>query len=161
MSSNNEVIIADVFEGKTSLSNEDLREFIAKLEAEMMKGEQLDVPINHYFSKDVYAREMVVPKGAIIVGKIHKHQNLNIMSSGEASILSIDGVMRVKAPFTFVASPGAKRVFYMHEDTTWTVIHGTAETDVDKIEEEFIAKSYDEVIEERVTEKLEGDLCLG
>lgn len=100
----------------------------------------------HHFSKDVYAREMQVPKGSVVVGKIHKFENLNILSKGEVSIFSIDGVMRVKAPFTFVASSGAKRVFVVHEDAVWTVIHGTAEKDLDKIEAQFIAKDYEELL---------------
>lgn len=137
------------------INNHDLQCLISELENKLLEGEVIMPPITHYFSKDVYAREMFAAKGMIIVGKIHKHQNLNILSSGEVSILSIDGIMRVKAPFTFVASPGAKRVFYVHEDATWTVIHGTAETDVDKIESEFIAKDYSEVVYLDSQKKLE------
>lgn len=33
----------------------------------------------------------------------------------------------------------------MHEDTVWTTIHGTNETDIDKIEDMFIAKNYEDV----------------
>lgn len=129
------------------LSTPELRDFISEIERiALEQGEPVDVPINHHFSKSVYAREMKMPKGAMIVGKIHKYQNLNILSEGEVSVLSVDGVMRVKAPFTLVASPGAKRVIYAHSDVTWTTIHGTDETDLEKIENEFIAKTYDEVV---------------
>ena len=107
--------------------------------------EEVIPPVEHYFSKDVYAREIKIPKGSFIVGKIHKFENLNILSKGEISLLSIDGVMRVKAPYTVVSSPGVKRVAYAHEDTVWTTVHGTNEKDVDKIEEIFIAKSYEEI----------------
>jgi uncharacterized protein (UPF0548 family) len=90
---------------------------------------------------------------------------MTVISQGEVSVLSIDGVMRVKAPFTFVASPGVKRVVYAHEDTVWTTIHGTDETDLEKIEEEFIAKSYDEVVEiessTNQVKEIKGDVCLG
>ena len=134
------------------LSKDQIRAFIQNITEKALSGAgdtvPIEVPIHHHFSKDVYAREMRVPKGAVIVGKIHKFQNLNILSQGEVSVISIDGVMRVKAPYTFVASPGAQRVFYMHEDTVWTVVHGTDETDVEKIEEKFIAKSYEELGEE-------------
>lgn len=145
-----------IFDKIESMSVQNIRDYIAHIEEKCLESDtKIDVPVNHHFSKDVYAREMVVPKGSIIVGKIHKFQNLNILSKGEVSILSIDGVMRVKAPFTFVASPGSKRVFLVHEDAVWTTIHGTDETDVEKIEEKFIAKNYEELNQiENTGEKL-------
>ncbi len=127
-----------------------IRDFIANIQDAIVEAADrtapVEIPIQHYFSKDVYAREMKMPKGTILVGKIHKHQNLSILSAGEVSVLSQDGIERIKAPHTFVASPGAKRVIYAHEDAVWTVIHGTSETDLDKIEDQFIAKDYSEVI---------------
>ena len=131
---------------KKHLTTAEFRDLIALIESTLKAGGgQIELPINHHFSKDVYAREMMIPRGVLLVGKIHKYQNLNIISSGEISVLSVDGVKRVKAPYTFVSDPGAKRVGYAHEDTVWTTIHGTNETDVDKIEELFIAKNYSEV----------------
>lgn len=118
-----------------------LREKVVRLESTMRALEQIDVPIKHYFSQGVYAREMTVPKGATVVGKIHKYQQLNILSAGEVSVVTDDGVQRVKAPFTIVAPAGSKRAFYAHEDSVWTVIHGTEETDIEKIELQFIAQT--------------------
>lgn len=123
----------------------EIRDFISGIEAELLKQPQVDLPVKHFFSKDVYAREMSVAKGVILVGKIHKHQNMNIISKGKVSVLSLDGVQHFEAPYTFVASPGAKRVIFAHEDTVWTTIHGTGEQDLEKIEQEFIAKTYEEV----------------
>lgn len=126
--------------------------------------EQVEIPITHYFSKDVYAREMRVKKGVILVGKIHKYMNLNILSAGEVSVLSEEfGAQRFKAPYTFVAKPGAKRVIMAHEDCVWTVIHGTSETSVDRIEEQFIAKDYGEVasITAEQFKALKEAKCLG
>lgn len=123
----------------------ELRSQIAQLEEKLLTLLPVNIEITHHFSKDVYAREMFMPKGTLLVGKIHKFKNLNIMSQGDVAILSIDGVMRVRAPYTFVASPGAKRVFYAHEDTVWTCIHGTEDKDLEKIEDMFIAKDYNEV----------------
>ena len=106
----------------------------------------LDLPVKHYFSQGVYARELFIPKGTVLTGKIHKYQQLNIMSQGDLSVLTEDGVKRVKAPFTIVSPPGTKRVAYAHEDTVWTTIHGTELTDVDEIESAFIAQSEQEYL---------------
>jgi hypothetical protein len=129
----------------TPVGQATLRNRISLLEAEALKYEQADVPLQHHFSKDVYAREIIIKKDTVIVGAIHKFQNLNIISKGKVTFFSIDGAKTVEAPYTFVASPGVKRVIYAHEDTVWTTIHGTPEKDVDKIEDEFIAKNYEDV----------------
>jgi hypothetical protein len=140
-----------------------LKEKINELEVDLRTMEQIEVPLKHYFSKDVYAREIIVPKGALLIGKIHKHANLNIVSKGKISVVSIDGIKTITAPATFVSSPGVKRVGYAHEDTVWTCIHGTSETDLEKIEAEFIAKDYDEVQEltEQELKLIEEAKCRG
>ncbi len=118
-----------------------MRDKVHAIEAEMFKREQLDLPVKHYFSQGVYARELHIPKDTTLTGKIHKYQQLNILSKGDISVLTEDGVVRVQAPFTIVSPPGTKRIAYAHEDCVWTTIHGTHETDLDKIEEHFIAQT--------------------
>ena len=135
------------FEKPITMSRNEIRDYISRVESIMLSMDQVETPLKHYFSKDVYAREITLHRGTAAVGKIQKYMSLSILSSGEVTILSIDGVKRVKAPYTFIASPGAKRLVYAHEDSTWTSVHGTSETDLEKIEEEVIAKSYDEVVD--------------
>lgn len=100
----------------------------------------IELPVTHHFSQGLYAREMFIPKNAWVIGKIHKYQQLNIMSKGDLSVMTEDGMVRVQAPFTIVSPPGTQRIAYAHEDTIWTTIHGTHETDLAKIEEHFIAQ---------------------
>lgn len=138
-------IIEIDFEKGINLSRDEIRKFISQLEDQMKEMDQAEIPEKHYFSKGVYGREITLPKGSLIVGKIHKFQAMNVLSQGEVSILSIDGVIRVKAPFTFVSSPGAKRVIYAHSESVWTNFHGTDETNIETIEKEFIAENYDQV----------------
>jgi len=127
-------------------TKDEIKDLIATFETEMLTQEQIEIPVVHHFSKGVYARQITIPKHSLVVGKIHKFENLNILSQGDITVLSVDGMFRVKAPYTVVSSPGVKRLAFTHEETVWTTIHGTDEKDVDKIEEEFIAKSYDEVV---------------
>ena len=129
-----------------TLPKEEIREMISQIENFIKEnGELIDIEVKHYFSKGVYAREMPMKKGELVVGKIHKHENFNILSKGKVSVLSIDGIKIVEAPYAFVGSAGTKRVIYAHEDSVWTVMHGTDEKDVAKIELEFIATDYDEI----------------
>lgn len=142
------------FEKSVSLTVEETKKFIFQLEEQMKSMPQIEIPLKHYFSKGVYGREITIPSGSLIVGKIHKHQVMNVLSQGEVTVLSIDGVMRIKAPHTFVSNPGAKRVIYAHADSVWSNFIGTDETDVENIEKEFIADNYGEVVQLKQPEVL-------
>ena len=121
----------------------------------------VDVPVRHYFSSGVYAREITIPAGTALTGKIHKYAQLNILSAGEISVTIGNEVRRLKAPFTFVAPPGTKRAAYVHEEAVWTTIHGTDETDLTKIEEHFIAQTEQEYVTFCKVLEVEGTKCLG
>jgi hypothetical protein len=139
------VVVTINFEKALEMPKEQIRALISELEEQIKDAPQLEIPEKNYFSHGVYGREITIPAGTLIVGKIHKYAVMNVISKGDVSILSVDGVVRVKAPYTYVSSPGAKRVIYAHEESVWSNFLGTTETDTDKIESEFIAKSYDEV----------------
>jgi hypothetical protein len=51
--------------------------------------------------------------------------------------------MKIAAPATFVSQPGTKRVVYALKDTVWTTVHVTESTDLDEIEAEIIAPSFE------------------
>lgn len=51
--------------------------------------------------------------------------------------------MDIEAPYTFVSEPGTKRAVLALEDTLWTTVHVTDETDLEKIEEYVIAPTYE------------------
>lgn len=115
-----------------------------------------DLPVRNYFSKGVYARELSIPKGTILTGKIHKYTNLNIMVKGELSVLVGDKIEHIVAPFIVVSPPGTKRIAYAHEDTVWITVHGTDETDLEKIESQFTADSYSDFLAFCEQSKIEG-----
>lgn len=117
------------------------------LEALMKEQPQLDLKVINYFSHGVYARELHIPAGTMLTGEIHKLENLNILSKGDISVLTERGMVRVQAPFTVVSPPGTKRIAYAHTDCIWTTIHGTFETDIDKIKQYFTASTEQEYLE--------------
>lgn len=123
-----------------------LRDKVFAIEREMFKLEQLDLPVRHHFERGVYARELFIPKGTLLTGKIHKYPQINILSRGDISVLTPAGIQRLKAPpAVIIAAPaGTKRIAYAHADTVWTTIHGTDERNLDKIEAHFIAQSDEE-----------------
>ena len=123
------------------------REKVNAVENLMKQQEQVPLETKHYFSKGVYAREIFIPKGVMLTGHIHKYQNLNIISKGKIKVLVGDEIKIIEAPCTIVSPPGTKRIAIALEDTIWTTIHGTDETDVDIIEQQFIAHTEAEYLE--------------
>jgi hypothetical protein len=101
----------------------------------------------HYFAPGIYARELHIPAGMTLTGKIHKYSQLNILSKGRISVLTEDGIVEVEAPFTVVSPAGTKRIAYAHTDCVWTTILNTDETDVDKIEKLFTTDDEKEWLE--------------
>lgn len=103
-------------------------------------------PVKHHFADGSYGREMTLPAGLVVVGKIHKHAHVNVISRGRALVFTEqEGVRELVAPCTFVSSPGTKRVVMVQEETVWTTVHVTDKTDITEIERELIAESYKEI----------------
>jgi len=102
--------------------------------------------LRHSFGDGLYIRELTVPKGMLIVTKIHKKTHPFFLLKGDCSILTDEGIVRIKAPYSGITKPGTKRVVYTHEDTVWTTVHATDKTDLKEIEEEVIAKNFDEIL---------------
>lgn len=106
-----------------------------------------DMPVTHHFSHGVYGRELFIPAGTVLTGKIHKFSSMNVLLSGEIAVLTQDGtVKRVTQGYVEIAPPGMKRVGYAITDTRWLTVHGTHETDLAAIEEEFIAQDEQEFL---------------
>lgn len=133
--------------GNSIAKNEDMRKEIFDLQdtiLNMQEGDGLeDFPVTHHFAPGAYARQMLIPKDGVIVGKIHKHAHLNILSYGKVSVTTEEGNKIIEAPCIFTSPAGVKRAVYAIEDTLWTTIHVTKETDLEKIEDEVIAPSFE------------------
>lgn len=123
------------------------KENIFALEELMRLEPQVELKVINYFSHGVYARELHIPAGIMLTGEIHKFENLNILSKGEISVMTENGMVRVAAPFTIVSPPGTKRIAIAHTDCIWTTIHGTFETDIEIIAKTFIARSEQEYLD--------------
>lgn len=108
-------------------------------------GDSEHCPLTHSFADGVYVREIFIPKGTLLVGKIHKHSHPNIILRGDVSVATEEGPKRLKGPLSMISPAGTKRVVYAHEDTIWITIHVTDKKDLVEIEDEIIAKTYDEL----------------
>ena len=122
------------------------REVIFQMQGELLKHEQIECPLEHTFAPGAYARGIRLPAGTFIVGKIHKHAHLNIVSRGLVTVVTEFDKRQIDArehPVTFTSDPGTKRALYVHEETYWTTVHLTESTDLAQIESEIIATDFE------------------
>jgi hypothetical protein len=120
----------------------DSREKITFLERKMAQLPQVEVELVHYFKNGMYAREMRVPKGTVISGKIHSTGTIGVLAKGTMRVWGEDGTAKtVAAPYIHTAEPGFKRVGFAVDDVVWVTVHRTDSTELYQIEkDEFIAE---------------------
>jgi len=96
------------------------RDKLATLEAQLLKVPQVECPIKHYFAPGLYAREISIPAGTVVVGAIHKTENLIVVSKGRLRMVTDDGTQEVAAGETFTCRVGIKNAVYAIENSRWT-----------------------------------------
>lgn len=106
-------------------------------------------PVTHHFAPGVYCREIHMKAGSAVVGRIHRHKHMNVITQGVMWVFTEFGRQTLKAGDIFSSEPGTKRVVLVAEgeDAIWTTIHPnpTNETDLDKLVEMFTATDYAEL----------------
>lgn len=116
---------------------------IFDLQNTLLEHEQIDCPLKHYFADGLYAREIFMPAGAIVVGKVHRHKHINNISQGRVRVYTTDGYQDLSAPCQWLSSIGTKRVVYVLEDCVWTTYHLTSSTDLAEIEQQVIVPEHE------------------
>ena len=146
-----------------------VRSDICKLQAALGRSiqngelEEVELKLSHTFAPGVYIRTAYVKAGSTVIGKIHKHRHGNILSQGKATVMTESGGRQhIEGFISMVSEAGTKRAVYAHTDLIWTTIHLTASTDLEVIEKELIASSYEEyenfLIESNTMKKIEVTL---
>ena len=148
---------------KNSLAEVTFRENILTVEAGMMKMAEEgiientlpDCTLTHYYAPidenygcGTYGRQMFIPKGTYIIGRIHRHQHLNFIMKGKVSVSTEFGPKYFQAPCVFVSEVGLKRAVIAEEDTVWVTVHLTkhlGEENLDAAVEEITVATYKEL----------------
>lgn len=140
-------------------SAESMRAKIMALEAVMLQmPNQLELEVRHHFAPGVYMRELHIPKGVTLTGKIHKTEHLNILSQGKLSVWTEDGMKTLTASTVIKSQPGIKRVGFAHEDSVWITVHHnpSEEREPEKLEQLLIAKTFEEALSFMEPKQIEG-----
>ncbi|QZI87775.1 hypothetical protein PODOV050v2_p0010 [Vibrio phage 66E30.1] len=119
---------------------------INALELAMLQEEQVNIDVNHRFNGGIYAREITIPKGTLLTGRIHKFDHFDIMLSGDISVSTDVGeVKRLTGLNIMEGKAGKKRAGYAHEDTHWITFHCAEERNPEEMYEFLTCGSFEEL----------------
>lgn len=122
------------------------REKLNSLEVDMLQEEQVAIPVEHRFSGGIYAREITIPKGTLLTGRIHKFDHFDIMLSGDVTVSTDNGeVKRLTGLNIMEGKAGKKRAGFAHEDTHWITFHSAEERDPEEMYEFLTCGSFQEL----------------
>jgi quercetin dioxygenase-like cupin family protein len=111
---------------------------VTALQAEMAKLPQLELETEHHFADGMYARVVRRPKGAVIVGKVHRREHFYIVTKGAVRVSDGETWRDYHAGDVIVSQPGTKRAVFALEDSICMTVHRTNKRNLEKIERELI-----------------------
>lgn len=118
--------------------------------------------VTNVIADGVLARTVLMPKGEIVVGEIHKYESINILVKGELKVWVNGEVKHLKAPYMIKSNANTRKVAYILEDTVWTSIHRVNSENLKDIEEEILVKvDRETLIEELKQINIKELKCLG
>lgn len=123
----------------------DMEELIKKSD-DVILGDSKLCPLKHSFSDGIYVREITIPEGTLLTGKIHKHEHPNFLLKGEVIVVTEEGKETLTAPCSMMSKAGTKRALYAVTELVWTTIHHnpTNTQDLKELEKIVIADTYND-----------------
>lgn len=140
--------LATDIELAASALSEPLLPRVERLQQTMEHLPQVDCPVRHHFAPGIYAREINITAGTVVVGAMHKTQNLIVVSKGRLLVATEEGACEVSAGDTLVCRPGKKNAVLALEDARWTNFHANPddETDLEVLTQRFTHTTADELM---------------
>jgi len=104
----------------------------------------LEDNITNHMVDGLYVRELLIPRGSIILSRVHKRPLVNIISTGRVIVIDSNGHNEYTAPCTFISKAGTQRVVYAPEETVWNTAHLTDVINPDELVDDLTFDNYDE-----------------
>lgn len=85
-------------------------------------------PRKDWIAGGIYARQVFIPAGGLLIGKIHLVEHFFNLSAGVILLWTPSGGARIlRAPLLGVTQPGEMRIGLALEDVVWTTFHAVGE----------------------------------
>lgn len=128
------------------LSGTEMSGLLARLEQEMLSQPQVECPVREYFSPGLYAREITIRKDTVLIGAVHRTQNMAVLSRGKLRLVTENGTTEISAHHVMTVNPGGKNAALALEDSVWTNYFPTTETDPEKLVELLTESTRDQLL---------------
>ena len=124
----------------TTLDKAKRDESIATLKKHIATLPQRTIDTTHLIYGGMYSRTIFIPAGTILTGVHIKLNNICIMS-GDITVTTDAGVIRLTGYHVIPAKSGLSRIGISHADTHWTTLFPTELDDVAQIEDSMSDES--------------------
>jgi len=99
------------------LTKQEYRDYVTNIQEEIIsredsvEGEEANAvnPVKHTYADGLYIREIFMPRGEIVISKIHKIAHPFFLIKGKISVLSEDGEKLLQAPY-YTVTPVANQL---------------------------------------------------
>lgn len=117
------------------------------IQAAVERMPQVELPLTHRFTPGsgsatgMYIRTIFMPKGALVISKIHRTQHPFVVTKGRCMVwdrLAPGPPIEIRAGHIGITMPGTRRILYIYEDTEWTTFHATDKTTPEAVEADII-----------------------
>jgi len=116
---------------------------------------QVECPVTHRFTTNMYIREVFVPANTILTSEIHRHEHPHVLSMGKITMWDGEGgEITISAPYCGITKANARRVVLVHEDCIFTTFHVTQATNVEDAEKDIFVEYENTLMNEEVKKKL-------
>lgn len=130
---------------------------VYRLEAEILKHPQVEMPVAHDHCDGVYARSMFIPAGTVATGAVHRGESFFVVRSGTLVAHTPDGPREYRAGHMSVTRAGDKRAVVAMTDVIVTTFHANPdnETDPQALWDRFTVPAPMRFLSEQDIERLE------
>jgi len=100
-----------------------------KIEHQIGNAPQVQCPLEHFFTPEIYTRKILMPAGSLVVSLKHKTTHPFFILKGRVAVLKAleNGEFEREALYEAgdmgITRPGTKRFLYNIEDTIWVTCH--------------------------------------
>jgi len=100
-----------------------------RIEETIGNSPQVECPLEHFFTPEIYTRKILMPAGSLVVSLKHKTTHPFFILKGKVAVLreKEDGEFEIEgmheAGHMGITRPGTKRLLYNIEDTVWVTCH--------------------------------------
>lgn len=131
-------------------SREERRQKIMEFESSIQQMDDVEhmTTLKHAFLDGAYFRQITIPAGVALTGKIHSQNTINMLTKGAFAIVTEFDEQVIEAPFMYISKPGTKKACYTIRECIFINCHTTWKTDLKAIEAEVTSDAYPEIGED-------------